>query len=600
MWHVSHAEKTLKVLVDCPECGKQLRLAETHLGKQIRCPACAQRVTLPEFASSAKETPVSMQSATHRTDAASNRPNSYLAKCPGCDNKLKLKTTRMVGKRIRCPHCRQRFVVKPFDDLADETEFHQLADPFDGRDIVPALPPIQRAARTKKSRRRKGPSNRRRMVITACAGAVILGVLILLLGQPAVESTPQVRSSTAVNQASELKAPTRELGAPAAPKPPKRQSEPQDSGDAPSAASNPPAQTASVNEQAKRRPPDSQRSKDAVPSKTDSHRPTVNSSFDVIAPEGFQLINQTAKGQNGTWILQGSDIGAVTETILVRRQRNAKKTPSFLQSVSFAKLAAENSCGVPVGSAKIEKNMNVSFSLRGRRELISIGSGIPSVIYVKKKGSASSGIAVTCLSLSEHTKEYGVIEISGATVPKRHQTLSDVVTNLFDALTSDADERDAVHDGRARNKTARKTAATPKHRPQRSNSRVAVNPVRKPPIRKTNPAPNLSSQRNQSPSALLPPYRSVLRGRIKVRVRNPNSMGVLVGLRSGGKGKNFKVAARSVASANVPNGQYDVYFVYSDKPDALFQGDSFRLSGRGVEIKLVKIVGGNYGIRRVK
>jgi WD40 repeat protein/tRNA A-37 threonylcarbamoyl transferase component Bud32/DNA-directed RNA polymerase subunit RPC12/RpoP len=50
----------LKVIVDCPECGKHLRLAKTHLGKQIRCPGCAQRVTLPEVASSAKETPATV------------------------------------------------------------------------------------------------------------------------------------------------------------------------------------------------------------------------------------------------------------------------------------------------------------------------------------------------------------------------------------------------------------------------------------------------------------------------------------------------------------------------------------------------------------
>jgi formylglycine-generating enzyme required for sulfatase activity/tRNA A-37 threonylcarbamoyl transferase component Bud32/DNA-directed RNA polymerase subunit RPC12/RpoP len=53
----------LKVIVDCPECGKHLRLAETYLGKQIRCPGCAQRVTLPEVASSARETPASVLEA---------------------------------------------------------------------------------------------------------------------------------------------------------------------------------------------------------------------------------------------------------------------------------------------------------------------------------------------------------------------------------------------------------------------------------------------------------------------------------------------------------------------------------------------------------
>ena len=41
-------------------------------------------------------------------------------------------------------------------------------------------------------------------------------------------------------------------------------------------------------------------------------------------------------------------------------------------------------------------------------------------------------------------------------------------------------------------------------------------------------------------------------------------------------------------------------FQYSDDPDALYQGDSFPLSGHGAEIQLVKVLNGNYGIRRVK
>ena len=60
------------------------------------------------------------------------------------------------------------------------------------------------------------------------------------------------------------------------------------------------------------------------------------------------------------------------------------------------------------------------------------------------------------------------------------------------------------------------------------------------------------------------------------------------------------MAGNAAASVYVPDGPYDIYFVYSTEPDALFQGDSFKLNGRGVEIQIVKVVGGNYGIRRVK
>jgi formylglycine-generating enzyme required for sulfatase activity len=100
--------------------------------------------------------------------------------------------------------------------------------------------------------------------------------------------------------------------------------------------------------------------------------------------------------------------------------------------------------------------------------------------------------------------------------------------------------------------------------------------------------------------SVLPPFAQTVDGTDEVRVRNPNDFSVEVGLRSGNKGKDWDVPANGVASAFVPDGKYDIYFVYSSKPDALFQGDSFTLNGNGVEIQIVKVVGGNYNIRQVK
>jgi len=99
---------------------------------------------------------------------------------------------------------------------------------------------------------------------------------------------------------------------------------------------------------------------------------------------------------------------------------------------------------------------------------------------------------------------------------------------------------------------------------------------------------------------LFPPYKHELEGANEVRVRNPNDFDVTAGLRFGNKGTDFEVPANGSASVFVRDGRYDIYFIYSNKPDALFQGDSFTLQGNGVEIQIVKVVGGNYGIRRVK
>lgn len=99
----------------------------------------------------------------------------------------------------------------------------------------------------------------------------------------------------------------------------------------------------------------------------------------------------------------------------------------------------------------------------------------------------------------------------------------------------------------------------------------------------------------------MPPLPSLDTGaKNEVRVTNPNGFLVEVELRSGSTDKTFDVAAQSEESVDVPNGTYDAFFRYSTQPGALYQGDSFSLNNNGVEIKIVKVVGGNYGIRRLK
>ena len=98
----------------------------------------------------------------------------------------------------------------------------------------------------------------------------------------------------------------------------------------------------------------------------------------------------------------------------------------------------------------------------------------------------------------------------------------------------------------------------------------------------------------------LPHFKKPLVGPNEVRVKNPNHFDVKVGLRDGDRGKNFEVAANGMASVFVPNGAYKIYFIYSNKPGALFQGNDFSLNNNGIEIQIVKVVGGNYGIRQIK
>jgi hypothetical protein len=91
-----------------------------------------------------------------------------------------------------------------------------------------------------------------------------------------------------------------------------------------------------------------------------------------------------------------------------------------------------------------------------------------------------------------------------------------------------------------------------------------------------------------------------LNGSNEVRIKNPNDFSVKVKLRSGDKGKVINVPAMETKSVNAPNGNYDIYFEYSTDPEGLYQGDSFSLNNNGIEIQIVKVVNGNYGIRKIK
>ena len=123
--------------------------------------------------------------------------------------------------------------------------------------------------------------------------------------------------------------------------------------------------------------------------------------------------------------------------------------------------------------------------------------------------------------------------------------------------------------------------------------------------RKNRTRPTAEDKEGESPFEkrardLLPAFKDELQGQNPVRVLNPNEFAVVAGIRSGRKGIDFAVPANGVQSAHIPDGKYEIFFVYSTKPDALFQGDSFTLKDNGVEIQIVRVVNGNYNIRQVK
>jgi WD40 repeat protein/tRNA A-37 threonylcarbamoyl transferase component Bud32/DNA-directed RNA polymerase subunit RPC12/RpoP len=125
----THAEKTVKVVVDCPECGKQLRLSETHLGKEIRCPECAQWVVLPEVASSADETLASVPEAN---ETQGERDTDLGAvESPQPKRKSRRGTTR---KNIG------RFELKAILDKGSFGKVYRAYDPVLDREVALKVP----------------------------------------------------------------------------------------------------------------------------------------------------------------------------------------------------------------------------------------------------------------------------------------------------------------------------------------------------------------------------------------------------------------------------------------------------------------------------
>jgi hypothetical protein len=98
---------------------------------------------------------------------------------------------------------------------------------------------------------------------------------------------------------------------------------------------------------------------------------------------------------------------------------------------------------------------------------------------------------------------------------------------------------------------------------------------------------------------ILPQYTSELSGNNEIRIYNPNKFSVTVGVRDGNCGKNLLVPENSTKSIYVADGQYDIYFVYSNDPQTLLQGDRITLHGNGILIKIVSVVGGNFSIKKV-
>jgi len=75
----------------------------------------------------------------------------------------------------------------------------------------------------------------------------------------------------------------------------------------------------------------------------------------------------------------------------------------------------------------------------------------------------------------------------------------------------------------------------------------------------------------------VPPCTTELKGSNEVRIRNPNNFPVLVMIRCEEKGLHLEIPAKSKTLAYLPNGGFQVSYIFANVPNAVMRGDHIHL-----------------------
>jgi hypothetical protein len=88
-------------------------------------------------------------------------------------------------------------------------------------------------------------------------------------------------------------------------------------------------------------------------------------------------------------------------------------------------------------------------------------------------------------------------------------------------------------------------------------------------------------------------------GASQIDLTNPNDYNVVVAIVNGDAADYMGIHSKTSGSLRVPNGSYEIYFVTSDEPDTLYQGDTITVRNQKTEITFTAVNNGNYGIKKV-
>lgn len=103
------------------------------------------------------------------------------------------------------------------------------------------------------------------------------------------------------------------------------------------------------------------------------------------------------------------------------------------------------------------------------------------------------------------------------------------------------------------------------------------------------------------PMPLFPVRNKLLKGSgSEISISNPNDFSVAVALMTDVSADYFLVTPQGSFGRPIPNGQYDIYFVYSTDPESLYQGDPITVRNQKMTLTLQPVSEGNYGMKKVK
>ncbi len=92
-------------------------------------------------------------------------------------------------------------------------------------------------------------------------------------------------------------------------------------------------------------------------------------------------------------------------------------------------------------------------------------------------------------------------------------------------------------------------------------------------------SPDIKTGPEAGSFALVPiaPYKTEIKGSNEVSIRNPNNFPVLVMIRCEEKGLHIEMPASSRTFVYLPDGGFQISYVFANVPNALMRGDHIRL-----------------------